>query len=195
MAVGDEAAAAGLPVVPATGDVRLGYVNINELADAVARHLTSGTHPFTRITGQLVTAQLADTAVTTTKIRDGAVTTTKIGDGAVTTTKIEDGAVTGFKLTTNSVNADKIVDRQVTRNKLAQRYSAGNRYLTGGQAGDIIETGLSGTVAVVVTDRDYANGRQYSANQQNASGRFLIRAWEDGAPIAGVSISWIAVEV
>ncbi len=36
MAVGDAAAAAGLPVVPSTKDLRLGYNDINALADALA---------------------------------------------------------------------------------------------------------------------------------------------------------------
>ena len=52
MANGDAAAAAGLPVVPATKDIRLGYDDINRLADAVAQHLTAGGHDFSKITGK-----------------------------------------------------------------------------------------------------------------------------------------------
>lgn len=36
MAIGDKAAAKGLPVVAPTGKVNLGYQNINAVADAVA---------------------------------------------------------------------------------------------------------------------------------------------------------------
>lgn len=36
MPVGDAAAAAGIPVVPSTKDLRLGYIDINAVADALA---------------------------------------------------------------------------------------------------------------------------------------------------------------
>lgn len=49
MANGDAAAAAGLPVVPGTKDVRLGFDDINALADAVAAHMVSGGHKWSKI--------------------------------------------------------------------------------------------------------------------------------------------------
>ncbi len=43
MATGDAAAAKGLPVVPATKDLRLGYDDINAVADAVAAEIDART--------------------------------------------------------------------------------------------------------------------------------------------------------
>lgn len=54
MATGDSAAAAGLPVVPSTKDIRLGYDDINKLADALAAHLVSGGHAWNKISGRPV---------------------------------------------------------------------------------------------------------------------------------------------
>jgi hypothetical protein len=52
MAIGDAAAAAGLPVVPATKDIRLGYQDINAIADALANQITGGTIPWARVSGR-----------------------------------------------------------------------------------------------------------------------------------------------
>jgi hypothetical protein len=78
MATGDAAAAAGLPVVPSTKDYRLGYDDINAVADALANHQTNGTHDFAKIKGQAQTAQIANLAVTRPKIANGAVDESKI---------------------------------------------------------------------------------------------------------------------
>lgn len=51
MATGDKAAAAGLRVVPATEDRRLGYDAINQRGDELADHMTTGTHPVANIVG------------------------------------------------------------------------------------------------------------------------------------------------
>lgn len=40
MAIGDAAAAAGLEVVPATQDIRLGYLRINQKGDEIAANKT-----------------------------------------------------------------------------------------------------------------------------------------------------------
>lgn len=52
MATGDQAAAAGLPVVPSSKDFRLGYDDINALADAVASYMTTGTVPWSRVSNK-----------------------------------------------------------------------------------------------------------------------------------------------
>lgn len=52
MANGDAAAAAGLPVVPASKDIRLGYDDLNALADALAAHMVSGGHQWSKISGK-----------------------------------------------------------------------------------------------------------------------------------------------
>lgn len=98
MANGDAAAAAGFTPVPPTKDKRLGYDDINRLADWVALHMTNGTHPFNKVTGQLATAQIANAAVTNPKIANDAVTDLKIGAGEVKTRGLADGNVNGAKL-------------------------------------------------------------------------------------------------
>lgn len=49
MANGDIAAATGLPVVPPTADIRLGYDEINKTRDEVATHMTTGTHTWAKV--------------------------------------------------------------------------------------------------------------------------------------------------
>lgn len=49
MATGDQAAAAGLPVVPSSKDFRLGYDDINALADGVGTFMLSGVIPWSRV--------------------------------------------------------------------------------------------------------------------------------------------------
>lgn len=55
MANGDIAAAAGLPVVTPTADVRLGYDEINRTRDQVAVHMTTGTDTWDNVTGKPTT--------------------------------------------------------------------------------------------------------------------------------------------
>lgn len=55
MANGDIAAAAGLPVVAPTADIRLGYDEINLTRDEVATHMTTGTHTWDKVTGKPAT--------------------------------------------------------------------------------------------------------------------------------------------
>lgn len=49
MAIGDVAAAAGIPVVPAVADIRKGYEDINKVADALGTHILSGGHAWSKI--------------------------------------------------------------------------------------------------------------------------------------------------
>jgi hypothetical protein len=67
----------------------------------------------------VVTAKIADSAVTAVKIADLAIGTSKIADNAVTTAKINDGNVTAGKLATDSVTTIKIADNAVTNDKIA----------------------------------------------------------------------------
>lgn len=191
MAVGDEAAAAGLPVAPATGDVRLGYVEINEVSDALARHQTSGTHPFTRITGQITGPQIANGAVWHAKIEDETIINSKIGPEAVSGGKIAAGAVSNTKILDNAVSESKIATAAVGRRALAKAYAAGTVTISS-ITGVVVETGLSGTVAMTVTSRSFSG--VFYAVQQNTAGRFLIRASTENETDAN-TVSWIAVEV
>lgn len=69
MAHGDEAAAAGLAVFAPIQDLREGYENDNIRGDELARHMTDGTHPFSKITGTIAASQIATNAVTPTKLQ------------------------------------------------------------------------------------------------------------------------------
>jgi len=55
MANGDIAAATGLPVVPPTADIRMGYDEINLTRDEVATHMTTGTHAWAKVVGKPAT--------------------------------------------------------------------------------------------------------------------------------------------
>jgi len=68
--------------------------------------------------GSISTAELANSAVTSTKIATGAVEAAKITTGAVTSTKIATGAVETAKITADAVTTAKIADGNITTAKL-----------------------------------------------------------------------------
>jgi hypothetical protein len=70
-------------------------------------------------TGEIITALIADDAVTTVKILNEAVTTAKIDDEAVTTQKIAPDAVTGSKILEESIDSDHYADGSIDREHLA----------------------------------------------------------------------------
>lgn len=113
MAVGDAAAAAGLAVFAPSQDVNEGANNDNIRGDELAYHMTSGTHPWNKITGKPATFQPATNSVGTPQIMDVAVTTDKIATGNVTTGKLANESVTNGKLAPNSVTASRIADGAV----------------------------------------------------------------------------------
>ncbi|KMM45614.1 hypothetical protein CWIS_09750 [Cellulomonas sp. A375-1] len=118
MATGDAAAAAGGPVVPSTKDKRLGYFDINALADWVAAHITSGGHPFEKITGVLKIGQIPDKLLTEPKYGDKTVSTRALADGGTTTPKIAAKAVT----------AAKVADETLTKQQMADTLSSGETW-------------------------------------------------------------------
>jgi hypothetical protein len=67
----------------------------------------------------VVTADIADGAVTTEKIAAGAVATVDIADSAVTTAKIADSAITSGKIADGAVATADIADSAVTTAKIA----------------------------------------------------------------------------
>ncbi|WP_396159595.1 beta strand repeat-containing protein, partial [Flavobacterium sp.] len=91
-------------------------------------------------TGKVVTAMLADTAVTTAKITDANVTTAKLADNAVETAKIKNAAVTTAKIADANVTYAKIQNVSAT-DKVLGRVSTG--------AGVIEEIATTGTGNVV----------------------------------------------
>lgn len=129
MAVGDAAAAAGLTVFPDTQDINQGANNDNIRGDELAEHMTSGTHPWGKITGKPKTypaqadsvgpAQLKDGAVRTEHLRSRAVTTDKLALGSVYGGIIGEDAITPGHLTDNCIRTRHILNRQVDTDQLA----------------------------------------------------------------------------
>jgi hypothetical protein len=122
-------------------------------------------------TGKVVTAMLADTAVTTAKITDVNVTTAKLADAAVTTAKLADSAVTSAKITDgtivvgdladNAVESAKIKDANVTTDKLAANavttVKITDANITTAKLADAAVTTVKITDANVTTDKLAAN--------------------------------------
>ena len=69
--------------------------------------------------GAVGTANLADSAVTSSKLNNGAVASEKLGTSAVTNTKIADGAVNAAKIANDSVYEAHIHSAAVTTAKIA----------------------------------------------------------------------------
>jgi len=90
MANGDIASVTGLPVVPPTADIRMGYDEINLTRDKVATHMTTGTHTQDKIIGlPAAIASKANDAATTAALA------TKATAPATGTSKRAVGDVTG----------------------------------------------------------------------------------------------------
>lgn len=68
---------------------------------------------------EIITAKIADGAVTTDKIAANAITSSKIADNAVDTSELAANAVTSVKIQNNAVTEAKIADTVVTTAKLA----------------------------------------------------------------------------
>jgi hypothetical protein len=87
------------------------------LVDAASIPATALSYPLTA--GQIVTATLADNAVTAAKIADDAITATQINANAITSTELADASVDANALQSNSVTTVKVVDGNITNVKLA----------------------------------------------------------------------------
>ena len=72
-----------------------------------------------KVTGTLVSSQIADGAITNQKLAALAVDAAKLADNAITTTKIADNAISTPKLQANVITADKIAANAVTTSALA----------------------------------------------------------------------------
>lgn len=79
----------------------------------------AGTSTVSVTAGGIVTALIADDAVTAAKIAAGAVGTTELADGGVTTAKLATDAVTTDKILDANVTTTKIADSNVTTAKIA----------------------------------------------------------------------------
>jgi len=87
------------------------------LVDAASIPATALTYPLTA--GQIVTATLADNAVTNVKITDATITGAKLVNDTITATQIAANAIGSSELADNSVDTAAIVNLNVTTDKLA----------------------------------------------------------------------------
>ena len=87
------------------------------LVDAASIPATALSYPLS--VGQIVTATLADNAVTNVKITDATITGAKLANDTITATQIAANAVTSSELADNAVDTAAITDLNVTTDKLA----------------------------------------------------------------------------
>ena len=87
------------------------------LVDAASIPATALSYPLTA--GQIVTATLADNAVTNAKITDATITGAKLANDTITATQIAANAITSSELADNAVDTAAITNLNVTTDKLA----------------------------------------------------------------------------
>ena len=87
------------------------------LVDAASIPATALSYPLS--VGQIVTATLADSAVTNVKITDATITGAKLVNDTITATQIAANAITSSELADNAVDTAAITNLNVTTDKLA----------------------------------------------------------------------------
>ena len=87
------------------------------LVDAASIPATALSYPLS--VGQILTATLADNAVTNVKIADATISGAKLVDDTITATQIAANAITSSELADNAVDTAAITDLNVTTGKLA----------------------------------------------------------------------------
>ncbi len=87
------------------------------LVDNASIPATALSYPLTA--GQIVTATLADNAVTNVKITDATITGAKLVNDTITATQIAANAITSSELANDAVDTNAILDLNVTTDKLA----------------------------------------------------------------------------
>ena len=87
------------------------------LVDAASIPATALSYPLSA--GQIVTATLADSAVTNAKINDATITGAKLANDTITATQIAANAIGSSELANNAVDTAAITDLNVTTAKLA----------------------------------------------------------------------------
>ena len=87
------------------------------LVDAASIPATALSYPLS--VGQIVTATLADSAVTNAKITDATITGAKLANDTITATQIAANAITSSELADNAVDTAAITDLNVTTVKIA----------------------------------------------------------------------------
>ena len=122
----------GAASLAATDPIAVADLSASETKKITAKNFVQGaialvdnsTVPATKLqypltAGQIVTATLADGAVTDDKITNATITGAKLVDDTVTATQIAANAITSSELADNSVDTAAIVNLNVTTNKLA----------------------------------------------------------------------------
>lgn len=105
----------------------------------VSAQINNGAISAVKLASNAVTAvKIASGAVETSKIATGAVTGNKISDNAVTETKILDGSISTPKITTNAITSDKIVANAVTTAKIDALAITAGKIATGAIVSDKI---------------------------------------------------------
>jgi hypothetical protein len=100
----------------------------------------------------IVTAKLANDAVTTAKIADANVTNAKLTNDAVSTDKILDGTIITADLANNAIETAKIKDLNVSTSKIA------DAAITNAKIGETITVSNGGTGATSLTGYIKGNG-------------------------------------
>ena len=116
----------------ATDPIAVADVSATETKKITAKNLVQGAFglvdnasiPATALSyplsvGQIVTATLADNAVTNAKITDATITGAKLATDTITATQIAANAITSSELADNAVDTAAITDLNVTEDKLA----------------------------------------------------------------------------
>lgn len=75
--------------------------------------------PANDVTGQIVSTQIADQAITAVKVATGAIDNAALAANAVSTAKIADGAIAAGKIAAGAVDATKLADGAVSTAKFA----------------------------------------------------------------------------
>ena len=122
----------GSAQLQATDPIAVADVSATETKKITAKNLVQGAFglidnasiPATKLTypltaGQIVTATLADNAVTNVKITDATITGTKLVNDTITATQIAANAITSSELADNAVDTAAITNSNVTTVKLA----------------------------------------------------------------------------
>ena len=122
----------GSAQLQATDPIALADVSATETKKITAKNFVQGAFglvdnasiPATALSyplsvGQIVTATLADNAVTNVKITDATITGAKLANDTITATQIAANAITSSELADNAVDTAAITDSNVTTGKLA----------------------------------------------------------------------------
>jgi len=92
-----------------------------------------------RTIDQKLTAEIADSAITTAKVADGAISEAKVADGAIAQAKIADGAVNNAKVASDAAIAHTKLGTGMVKATV----------IAGGAAGDHTVTGISTSDSLV----------------------------------------------